>query len=96
MLSGCFFTSNDLKTKYKKYQVHIKVTEKQRDKLIHLKGLNRANKIVDFEAADFWGAYYDIHIGDSVCKNYGETELRVIKKDTTLVFPLVWGGKVIK
>lgn len=96
VLSGCWTTSDDVKTLYQKYQLHIKVLEKENGRNLYLKGYNRSNKIIEFETVDFWGVYYYIHVGDSVCKDYGETEIRVIKKDTTMTFPLVWRGEVVK
>jgi hypothetical protein len=85
-----------MKTDYKKYQLHIKVTEKHWDRDMYLKGLNRANKLVEFRASDFWGVYYYINVGDSVCKDYSKTEIRVIKKDTTITFPLKFRGEIVK
>ncbi len=89
-------TCDDIKKHVQGLNCKFKVHEKYRGQYIKIKGFDTLNKVVEFEEGEFWGIFDSIEINDTLLKELGKTELVLIKKDTTLVFPLKCRGKVVK
>lgn len=96
ILYGCGSTCEDVKKYSKLQQCYIKVTEKSKKKFIKFNGYDKKNKFIEFEVSEFWDIYDSVEAGDSLVKEIGKTEIKLIKKDTTLIFPLMCGGRVVE
>lgn len=93
--NGCS-TCDDIITHVKGLKYRFKVTEKSKSQYINFKGYDSLNRKIEFREGEYWGIYNFIEIGDTLFKELGKTELVLIKKDTTLVFPLKCRGKVME
>ena len=96
IFNGCIFNCDDVKENILKLEFKQKVTEKSKDRLIFVRGITEENKIVEFKEFEYWGIYEYIELGDTLYKEFGKTELVLIKKDSTLIFPLYCDGEMIK
>jgi len=89
-------TCEDVKTSIVNYYYCFKVSKKQRqikeDQYIILKGISKYGEKIYFSEPEFWDVYNSVEIGDSVVKEIGKTEIKLIKKDTVLVFPMYCDG----
>jgi hypothetical protein len=89
-------TCGDVKKHALSLSYKFKIIEKSKGQEISLKGYDSLNRIIEFSEGEFWGIYNSIEIGDTLYKELGKTELILIKKDTTLVFPLKCRGKIVE
>jgi hypothetical protein len=96
IFTSCINTCEDVKKYSMTISYSFKVTEKSRDKYIKFKGFDKNNNPIEFEEGEFWDIYNSVEIGDSIVKQLGKTEMILIKKDTTLVFPLMCKGKIVE
>ena len=92
---GCY-NCDDVKKHCETLSCRFKVSEKSRDKYIDFKGFDKKNNIVDFEEFEYWNIYDSVELGDSLIKELGKSEIKLIKKDTILVFPLMCEGRVVE
>lgn len=91
---SCGTTSNDVKKYAQSIECYFKVSRKLEDKHFYFKGTDRNKKYVELEIGQFWDIYNSVEIGDTILKVKGETDFRLIKKDTILIFPLLFDGKI--
>ena len=89
-------TCEDVKRYYITLHCSFKITEKSKDKYIEFKGLDKNNIHVEFKEFENWNIYNFVEIGDTLYKELGKADLILIKKNTTLVFPLICGGKIVE
>lgn len=89
-------TCEDIKTSIVNDYYCFKVSKKQRQiqeyQFIILKGISKNGEKNYFIEPEFWDVYNSVEIGDSVVKEIGETEMKLIKKDTVLIFPMCCDG----
>jgi len=70
------------------------ITEKSKDnRYIEFRGYDRKKNNIIFNEGEVWGIYDSVAIGDTLLKKKGEADLVLIKKDTTIVFPFMCGGR---
>jgi hypothetical protein len=70
------------------------ITDKSKDnRYIEFKGYDRKKNKILFNEGEVWGIYDSVEIGDTLLKKKGEADLVLIKKDTTIVFPFMCGGR---
>ena len=96
ILNSCGSTCEDVKKYCMSLSCSFKVAEKSKDRFIEFKGFDKNNKYVKFKEFEHWNIYDFVEIGDSLVKELGKPEIKLIKKDTTLVFPLICGGRVVE
>jgi hypothetical protein len=88
-------TCEDVKRYCMSLSCSLKVTKKFRDRGINFIGYDKNNHEVEFSDFEHWDIYDYAEIGDSVVKELGKPEIKLVKKDTTMVFPLVCHGRAI-
>ena len=83
-------TTDDIKKAIVKKNYCFKITKKQKqnNKFIIFKGIEKSGEKADFEEPEFWDVFNTAEIGDTLLKELGKTEIKIIKKDTVLVFPI--------
>ena len=96
ILHSCISPCEEVKTHCKTLNCSFKITEKSKDRLIDFKGFDKNNIHAEFKEFEYWGIYNFVEIGDTLYKEFGKTDLILIKKDTTLVFPLYCRGKIVE
>jgi len=73
------------------------VTQKSKDNRDFIfSGLDKNNHFIEFKEPQYWDIYDLVEVGDTLLKKIGEPDLILIKKDTTLVFPLLCGGRPVE
>ena len=93
---SCGTTSNDVKKYAQSIECYFRVSQKLEDREFVFKGTDRNKKYVELEIGQFWDIYDSVETGDTILKVKGETDFRLIKKDTILIFPLLFNGKVVE
>jgi hypothetical protein len=92
-----FFSCNncyDIKRHIETLDSKFVITGKTKDnRFIEFNGLNSNDKKINFKELEVWGIYDSVEIGDTLLKKKGEADLVLIKKDTTIVFPFMCGGR---
>jgi len=84
----------DIKRHVETLDYKFVVTEKSKDnRYIIFKGYDRKKNKILFIEGEVWGIYDSVEIGDTLLKKKGEADLVLIKKDTTIVFPFMCGGR---
>ena len=96
ILLSCGSTCEDVKKYCMSLSYSFKVTGKSKDREIDFKGFDKNKKYIEFKEAEHWNIYDYVEIGDSIVKELGKAEIKLIKRDTTLVFPLICGGRVVE
>jgi hypothetical protein len=91
-------TTDDVKNAIVKKGYRFKITKKQKqnNKFIIFKGIENSGKKADFEEPEFWDVFNSVEIGDTLVKELGKTEIKIIKKDTVLIFHLYGDVKSFK
>jgi hypothetical protein len=70
------------------------ITEKSKDnRYVEFRGSDKNKNKIIFNEGEVWGIYDYVEIGDTLLKKKGEADLVLIKKDTTIVFPFMCGGR---
>ena len=94
--SSCY-TCSDVKRQYEPLNCRFMVTEKSKDnRFDEFNGFDCKKVSVNFKIGQHWDIYDSVQVGDTILKRTGETDLILIKKDTTLVFPLLCGGRPVE
>ena len=94
--SSCY-TCYDVKRQYEPFSCRFMVIEKSKDnRFLEFNGSDSKKKHVNFKIGQHWDIYDSVEVGDTLLKKTGETDLILIKKDTTLVFPLMCGGRPVE
>lgn len=93
---GSCYTCYDVKKHCLSLECKFKITEKYQNKLIEFKGYDSNNKFSEFKDYEYWLIFEKAEIGDTLLKEKGKTDLILIKKDTTIIFPLMCGGVIVK
>jgi len=86
-------SSDRLKEHVQPLSYYFQITKKNKGKFLEFEGYDENHYPVKFCEGEFWDIYNSVEIGDTLLKKKGETNLILIKKDTTLIFPLLWDGK---
>jgi len=95
-LNSCY-TCSDVKRQYEPLSCRFMVTEKSKDNsFFEFNGSVSKKKIINFKIGQHWDIYDSVEAGDTLLKRVGETDLILIKKDTSLVFPLLCGGRPVE
>jgi hypothetical protein len=95
-LLSCLSPSEELKKHVMSLEYHFKITRKSKDRLIEFEGKNAKGELVKFSEFEQWTVYSFVEIGDTIVKELNHTEIKLIKKDTTILFPLMYSGKVLE
>jgi hypothetical protein len=95
LLIGCKSGCLEVREHCLSLNYYFMITAKSKDRFIEFKGVDRNHNKVDFKEFEHWNIYNSVEIGDTLIKKSGETEILLIKNDTTLVFPLICEGKII-
>ena len=97
VLSNCMSTKEEIKQYAKGLECCFMVTKKSEDNRYFIfTGYNKNNKYVEFQIGQSWNIYDFVESGDTILKKTGETNFILIKKDTTLVFPLMIHGEIVE
>lgn len=84
----------DIKRHVETLEYKFVITEKSEDnRFIEFKGFGHNNRKKQFKELEVWGIYDSVAIGNTLLKKKGEADLVLIKKDTTIVFPFMCGGR---
>ena len=84
----------DIKRHVETLEYKFVITEKSEDnRFIEFNGFDNNNSKKKFKELEVWGIYDSVEIGDTLFKKKGEADLILIKKDTTIVFPFMCGGR---
>ena len=96
ILNSCHTTCLDVKKHCQTLHCCFKITAKSKRKFIEFRGLDNNNNSVKFQEFSHWKVYESAEIGDTLFKELGKSEIKLIKKDTILSFPLECGGEVVE
>jgi len=73
------------------------VTQKSKDNRDFIfSGIDKNNRFIKFKEPQYWDIYDSVEVGDTLLKKIGEPDLILIKKETTLIFPLLCGGRPVE
>lgn len=94
--SSCY-TCYDVKRQYEPLSCRFMVTKKSKDnRFLEFNCSDSERKNINFKIGQHWDIYDSVEAGDTLLKKAGETDLILIKKDTTLIFPLLCGGRSVE
>lgn len=94
---SCITTCDDVKRYYTSISYNFLVISKSDEhRDFTFEGYDKKGVFNQLQISRFWSFYDYVEKGDSIVKISGNTELILIKKDTTLVFPLMCRGQVVE
>jgi len=97
ILTNCISTKEEIKQYARGLECCFKVTNKTKNNRDFIfSGYNKNKKFIKFQIGQSWDMYKFVEPGDSIYKKVGETDIKLIKDDTTLVFKLMCHGEVIE
>jgi hypothetical protein len=95
IINGCKSGCQEVREYCLSLDYYFMITAKSKDRFIEFKGLDKNNNHVEFKEFENWDIFGAVELGDTLVKKIGETEIILIKKDTTMLFPLICGGRII-
>jgi hypothetical protein len=102
ILTGILFAAcNDCRyyaKEFKKEQYQIIIKEKfiKDAKVICFTGVSFTGDKVLFEHIGFWDLYQVAEIGDTLIKEPGHTEIKLCKKDASIIYPWYCQGVAVE
>lgn len=96
ILNSCITTCEDIKKYYSSVNYEFTVFSKSRSRDFIFEGYDKKGNLNQFILGPFWNFYDYVEKGDSIVKLSGHTEIKLIKKDTILIFPLMCKGKIVE
>jgi len=94
---NCTSTKNEIKEYAGGLECYFKVTKKSEDNRFFIfNGYDKNNKYIEFKIGQSWNIYNSVEVGDTLSKKIGETNFKLIKRDTILNFPLMIRGKIVE
>ena len=95
-LNSCY-TCYDVKRHCETLSYSFMVTQKSKDNRDFIfSGIDKNNRFIKFKEPQYWDIYDSVEVGDTLLKKIGEPDLILIKKETTLIFPLLCGGRPVE